>query len=142
MPSALRCCLQATFALKGETCESAARKLGFTDKFEARMGNVLALAMIQDMQRALVAAGWPAAAPGVVALRSPCADFNVSGGQRQLPLTSLERTLRAYKLLGLAARMSVCRLPSLVCSWPCGLTASLHCTLQPVPGIWSYHWVP
>jgi hypothetical protein len=86
MPSALRCCLQATFALKGETCESAGRKLGFTDKFEARMGNQLALAMIQDMQSALVAAGWPSAVSSVVALRSPCADFTVSGGQRQLPV--------------------------------------------------------
>jgi hypothetical protein len=72
----LRVCvqvLQATWALRGTTCSAVATQLK-----NPRVNHSLALALVRDFKAALDAAGWPAAADSVVAVRQPCVTFNVS----------------------------------------------------------------
>jgi hypothetical protein len=71
--------LQATWALEGVTCQDVATQLN-----DQTVNNTLARAVIADFQTALIAAGTPAAAKTVVAVRQPCANINVSARPCQL----------------------------------------------------------
>jgi hypothetical protein len=65
--------LQATWALRGVSCDDVADRLQYP-----YINNTLAWAVIADFQAALVDARWPAAADSVVAVRQPCVTFDVS----------------------------------------------------------------
>lgn len=72
--SALRChLLQTTWALRGVSCDIVSDRL-----LDPYVNNTLAWAVTSDFKAALNAAGWPEAADSVVAVRQPCATFNVS----------------------------------------------------------------
>ncbi|WIA31514.1 hypothetical protein OEZ86_002406 [Tetradesmus obliquus] len=66
--------VQTTWALRGVSCDIVSDRL-----LDPYVNNTLAWAVTSDFKAALNAAGWPEAADSVVAVRQPCATFNVNG---------------------------------------------------------------
>ncbi|KAF6252818.1 hypothetical protein COO60DRAFT_496788 [Scenedesmus sp. NREL 46B-D3] len=66
--------VQATFGLKGVTCDQVSAILN--DPF---VNNTFSRAVIADFQTQLIKDGWPAAAAVVVAVRQPCLTSNIDG---------------------------------------------------------------